>query len=298
MRLIVTGATGFIGKHLVASAKHYFEVICLTRSMNEQSEHKNVRFVQTNYDLDSLKSIFLEDDVLIHLAGQRLTKTETNPRLTSFIEPNVKLTENLLIAACEARIRQVILASSIGVYSKLDDKPYSEDIVTNPGTIYGLSKLVGEQLVNHYCMKNSVKSTILRLSQCFGVGEKDSPVLMKFIRTAKEKQKISVQDNEFYLDEIYVKDVVDIIMLSIEKQKAGTFNVGGGKAYSILEMAKLVNLTFDNVDNIEIIPNEKVNNKDNFLSIQKAEEELDWSPKFNLDKALVDMKENYNITEG
>lgn len=295
MRLIVTGATGFIGKHLVESAKQHSEIVCLTRSSENQSNHKNVRFVQTDYDINSLKNVFLEGDVLIHLAGERLTKAEPNPRLSSFIEPNVKLTENLLIAACEANIRQVILASSIGVYSNLNDKPYLEDIVTNPSTIYGLSKLMGEQLVNHYCMKANIKSTILRLSQCFGIGEKDSPVLMKFIKSAIEKDKLTVQDNEFYLDEVYVKDVVEAIILSVKKQVEGILNIGGGQAYSILEMANTVNLVFENINNINVIPSEKIRNKDNFLSLQKAKDKLDWSPKYSLEQALIDMKENYNV---
>ena len=83
-----------------------------------------------------MRDILREDDVLIHLAGQRLMKDETNPKLLSFIEPNIKLTENLLIAACESNIKQVVLASSIGVYSeKTDSMPYVENTITNPSTI-------------------------------------------------------------------------------------------------------------------------------------------------------------------
>lgn len=90
------------------------------------------------------------------------------------------------------------------------------------------------------------KSTVLRFSQCYGIGEKDTPVLMKFIKQANEKQKIIAQDNEFYLDEIYIKDVIDAILLVVNKETEGTFNIGGGKAYSILEMAETVNLIFNN----------------------------------------------------
>lgn len=295
MRLIVTGATGFIGKHLVESAKQHSEIVCLTRNSENQSNHKNVSFVQTTYELDSLRDILREDDVLVHLAGQRLTKDETNPKLLSFIEPNIKLTENLLIAACEANIRQVVLASSIGVYSEADNMPYLENTITNPSTIYGLSKLIGEQLVNYYCMKNSIKSTVLRFSQCYGIGEKDTPVLMKFIKQANEKQKIIAQDNEFYLDEIYIKDVIDAILLVVNKETEGTFNIGGGKAYSILEMAETVNLIFNNEKNIEVTSGVKKYNQSNFLSIQKIKEHLNWSPRFDLEKSLIDMKEAYEI---
>ncbi len=297
MRLIVTGATGFIGKHLVAVAQQYFEVICLTRGDNEKSENQRVSFIQTDYELNSLHKVFREGDVLVHLAGQRLTKNEANPRLVNFIESNVKVTENLLIAASEAKIRQVVLASTIGVYSEIDGMPYSEDIVTHPNTAYGLSKLMGEQLVNYYCMKNNIKSTVLRLSQCFGVGEKDSPVLMKFIRLARGKKKLTAQDNEFYLDEIYVKDVVEVMLLSIRKEVEGTFNVGGGKAYSILNMAETVNSVFDNVHNINVISSKKIKNESSFLSLKKIETQLNWSPKFDLEKALIDMRDSYDINK-
>lgn len=297
MRLIVTGATGFIGKHLIESAQQHFQIVCLTRSHETSRKSQNVSFVQTDYELDSLKDIFREGDVLIHLAGQRLTKNEANPKLLSFIESNVRITENLLIAACEAKIRQIVLASTIGVYSDIDGMPYTEDIITHPSTIYGLSKLMGEQLVNYYCMKNSIKSTIFRLSQCFGIGEKDSPVLMRFIKQAKEKQQLKAQDNEFYLDEIYVKDVVEVMLLSIRKEVEGTFNVGGGKAYSILNMAETVNSVFDNVHNINVISSKKIRNESNFLSLKKIETQLNWSPKFDLEKALIDMRDSYDINK-
>ncbi|MGP9596351.1 NAD-dependent epimerase/dehydratase family protein [Psychrobacter sp. AOP29-E1-4] len=297
MRLIVTGATGFIGRYLVESAQQHFEIICLTRSNEKNSENQSVSFVQTDYELNSLVNIFQEDDVLVHLAGQRLTRSEEEPKLSGFIDSNVKMTENLLLAACAAKIRQVVLTSTIGIYSEIDKTPYLEDTVTHPNTIYGLSKLMGEQLVAYYCRKNNVKSTIFRLSQCFGVGEKDSPVLMRFIKLARNKEKLTAQDNEFYLDEVYVKDVVEAIILSITKEVAGTFNVGGGKAYSILEMAETVNEVFDNTDNIEIISNIKIRNVDNFLSTQKIENQLNWTPKFNLKEALVDMRNTYNANK-
>ena len=298
MRLIVTGATGFIGRSLVESAQQYFEVICLTRSYGKTNENKKVSFVQTDYELDSLINVFREGDVLVHLAGQRITKNDINPRLLSFIESNVKVTENLLLAACEAKVRQVVLASTIGVYSEIDGTPYSEDTSPHPSTVYGLSKLMGEQLVNYYCLKNNITSTILRLSQCFGIGEKDSPVLMKFIKSARERGKLTAQDNEFYLDEIYIKDVVEVMLLAITREVEGTFNVGGGKAYSILEMAKTVNEVFDNVKNIEVISSKKIKNENNFLSIQKIDTQLNWSPNFDLERALIDMKAIYNTNEG
>lgn len=297
MRLIVTGATGFIGRYLVESAQQHFEIICLTRSNEKNSENQSVSFVQTDYELNSLVNIFQEDDVLVHLAGQRLTRSEEEPKLSGFIDSNVKMTENLLLAACAAKIRQVVLTSTIGIYSEIDKTPYLEDTVTHPNTIYGLSKLMGEQLVAYYCRKNNVKSTIFRLSQCFGVGEKDSPVLMRFIKLAREKEKLTAQDNEFYLDEVYVKDVVEAIILSITKKAEGTFNIGGGKAYSILEIAETVNEVFDNTGNIEIISSIKIKNEDNFLSTQKIEIQLNWTPNFNLKEALVDMRNTYNANK-
>ena len=297
MRLIVTGATGFIGRYLVESAQQHFEIICLTRSNEKNSENQSVSFVQTDYELNSLVNIFQEDDVLVHLAGQRLTRSEEEPKLSGFIDSNVKMTENLLLAACEAKISQVVLTSTIGIYSEIDKTPYLEDTVTHPNTIYGLSKLMGEQLVAYYCRKNNVKSTIFRLSQCFGVGEKDSPVLMRFIKLAREKEKLTAQDNEFYLDEVYVKDVVEAIILSITKKAEGTFNIGCGKAYSILEIAETVNEVFDNTGNIEIISSIKIKNEDNFLSTQKIETQLNWTPNFNLKEALVDMRNTYNANK-
>tara|TARA_R110002124_G_scaffold238211_3_gene403514 strand:- start:569 stop:766 length:198 start_codon:yes stop_codon:yes gene_type:complete len=62
-------------------------------------------------------------------------------------------------------------------------------------------------------------------------------------------------------------------------------------------MAETVNEVFDNTDNIEIISNIKIRNVDNFLSTQKIENQLNWTPKFNLKEALVDMRNTYNANK-
>lgn len=293
MRLVITGATGFIGKHLVDEVKDKYDVICLTRGDGSRV-HDNVTYIKTSYETDDLRRILQDDDIVIHLAGQRLTKSDPNPKLSSFLGPNIEVTENLISVSVEVGVKQFILASTIGVYSPQDTQPFAESLIANPNNVYGLSKLIGEKLIQLYCSGNKTRATILRFSQCYGVGEKETPVLMKFIKLARAKQKLTAVDNEFYLDELYIKDAIEVIILAIDNQIEGLYNVGGGKAYSILDMAEQVNTIFENVGNLDVINDKKVNNTHNFMSNGKVNKELNWYPRYSLESGLIDMKEIYN----
>ena len=294
MRVIITGGTGFIGTNLIEALKEYgFDnIVCLTRGV-PKTGCSVVKFLNTDYSIKNLSMILESGDIIFHLAGKRLSGTGDDNKVFNFVNVNVEMTENILIAATSVKAKHFITTSTIGVYSNQNVMPYLENCSSIPATTYGLSKLMVEDMVMYYSNKTGLKASILRVAQCYGYGEKDSPVLMKFVKQALNNERITVSNGgKFHLDEVYIEDLTMAMIAVIQKEVEGIFNIGAGIAVSISEIATTVNKVFANTTKIDVMPQKhRVNDtKNNFLNINKAYEMFGWQPKYNLEEGLIDMK--------
>ncbi len=295
-KIALTGATGFIGKYLrkelLATG---YSVLCLTRNKKSLSKlDNNTKNIVTNFTKEELVIHLKDCDILIHLAARRMTRSDPQDMIYPFIEDSAKMIDNILYACKKNNINRIITASSIGVYSDFNSSPYSEKDYPKPATLYGLSKYFLEQRVDFFARKYNASVAHIRLAQCYGYGEKNTPAIMKFIEKALSKDKIILENGGLYqIDEVYIKDAINAFMLLIKKNKSGVFNIGGGKGYSILEIARTVNEVFDNKNNLEILPKQnEVLSK--HMDINKAKLELKWEPRFSLKEGLEDIKKLYN----
>jgi UDP-glucose 4-epimerase len=293
--IVITGATGFIGRHLtqaLLSKGHY--VTCLSRSSSAlKILSKNSTNLVTDYSKEVLAVQLENCDVLVHLAGKRLTRDDLPDMIYPFVNDAAEKLDNILYACKENHVKRVITASSIGVYSDANTIPYVESEQPKPATLYGLTKLFSEQRVDFYARKYNTSVAHIRLAQCYGYGEKTTPALMNFIEKAINKEKITLNNGGIFLiDEIYIEDAVDAFIKLIETDKTGSFNIGSGKGYTILEIANTVNTIFNNKDNITILPLEK-EVKDTHMDINRALLELHWEPKFSLSAGLEAISTKY-----
>jgi len=293
--IVITGATGFIGRHLteaLLSKGHH--VTCLSRSNSALKilSENSVNLV-TDYSKEVLTRQLENCDVLVHLAGRRITRDDLPDMIYPFVNDAAEKLDNILYACKENSVKRVVTASSIGVYSDANDIPYAESDQPEPATLYGLTKLFSEQRVNLYARKYNTSVAHIRLAQCYGYGEKTTPALMHFIEKAINKEKITLNNGGvFSIDEIYIEDAVDAFINLIETDKTGSFNIGSGRGYTILEIANTVNTVFNNKDNITILPLEN-EVKDTHMDISKALSELHWEPKFSLSAGIEAIKKQY-----
>lgn len=295
-RIAVTGASGFIGKHLVRellSLGH--TVIAITRGDKSLENIDNNASVHiTNYSKADLKAALVGCDCLVHLAARRSTRSDDPNDIKVFIDETTKLLEPLLYSARLNCLKKVISISSIAVYSSKNVSPYKESMFPEPLNSYGLSKIVQEQMINLWSSKHSIPAIHLRLSACYGIGEKKSPVLMKFISQAYKKEQLKVLGNGmFQIDQIYVADAIDAIINSINTEASGAFNIGGGRSYSVCELAEIVNMVYENTESVLKESKVSIQTKSNetrYMDIGKANKELNWTPSFSLESGLRFMK--------
>ena len=237
MKALVTGATGFIGSHLVDSLlREGFDVTCLVRSSSSLRyiEGLNLRLFEGDCCLpDSLCKIFGSYDYIFHIAG--LTKAKTQD---DFYNANVAGTENLLQAIMKAKktIKRFFYLSSLAATGPSHDgAPLDENCEPMPVSVYGRSKYEGERLV--YSYRNELPVTIIRPPAVYGPKDKDLLVFFKMVKTGL----IPYWGKSFY-SFIYVEDLVNgIIQSSLSKETEGEiFFISDGSIYSSDEIIEAI----------------------------------------------------------
>ena len=235
MRILVTGSRGFIGSHILAGL--------------EQLGHEVFGLDKDNCDLadlEKLKKIIeeMQPGVIFHLAAQ-LPGLKVDPE--TFFRDNVRATFNLLESTKGLTAPRFIFASTMNVYGKPKYLPVDENHSIEPVNLYGLTKLLAENLFKFYAQNFGYKTIVFRFSGVFGPG-RNSGVVASFISRALKGEIIKIDtDGSDTWDAIYVKDVVRASLKALEKIDTANydvFNIGYGKGLMLKEVAgDIVRLT-------------------------------------------------------
>ena len=298
MKILITGASGFLGRHLVRELLvDNHEIIVIGRSKsNLKSIFCDLPCVfETDYSLESLLNLTKDVDIVIHLASKLLSRDSHTLMISNFFA-NIQILENILIAAESNKVKKVIQTSSISTYNSSLDY-ITENMSLVPSNIYGLSKLFNDIFADYVSEKSSLKVINLRLARLFGYGEREGLVFSNYIKLAKEKKTLEIHgDGSSTIEYIYVLDVVDAIKKSIIYNNSGTFNIGTGKLFSIKNIAEAVNKVFDNNGNIRFVESNRNSIQGTLMSSEKAKKMLDWKPIWELETAIKDILK-YSLKE-
>lgn len=231
-KIFVTGASGFIGKHLVEQAvKQGFEVYAMVRKSSDTSQLKHAHLVYGDVTSEeSMRSIFsnfssqnIKIDCVVHAAA--LTKSNSKQ---AFYNTNYEGTEKLLRVMQSENIKpeRIIFLSSLAACGPAALGGMIQLSDSNPVTLYGKSKLQAEPLI-----KNSgIPYIIIRPTAVYGPGEKDLLTVFKFIN---KNINPLLGNRPQELTFIYVEDLVNLILKSITSAKVNeTYFATDGKIYS------------------------------------------------------------------
>ncbi len=298
MRIVVTGATGMVGRVAVQRfADRGDDVLAVGRDMSRLRESVVGRAVciESDYNHGSLRRAFHGVDAVIHLAARRIAPSSEGIR--PYWKANVLSTENVIRAACDNHVDRLCQASTISVYSQANPIPFSEDQVPVPETPYGVTKLACEHLAFVYAQSYPIQITSLRISRILGEDRTAADrMLMSFLRKARAKQPLDIWgEGVGARDTVYVRDVVSAIESAIAPgAPSGSFNIGAGKAFSNREIAECMNDVFDNRGNLVFVPSRKEDKTVSYMDCTRAKEQLHWQRQWTLRTALEDMREGYN----
>lgn len=212
MKIVVTGAGGFIGSHLskrLMEAGH--DVIGLFQP-GEKNGIPGLKMVEADIIAGKvLGDAFAEAEAVIHLAARNhvLKETARNP-LAEYRKVNVLGTANVIRAAGRAGIRRFVHFSSVKAMGEWARDILDEESPCIPGTPYGISKLESEEVVHNETNGTCMSSIVLRLPMVYGPGNKGN--LPRMIRWAQRGYPFPIFHPENFRSMIYVGNVVAGIM--------------------------------------------------------------------------------------
>ncbi|HOJ38513.1 MAG TPA: NAD(P)-dependent oxidoreductase [Ignavibacteriales bacterium] len=235
---IVTGASGFVGSHLVdLLLKHNYEVICLVRNSSNLRwlENKPVKIEIVNFNkIEEFENIFTNASFIYHVAGVVKSK-----KPEGYFKGNVDTTKLLLDAAvkyCNNLERFLYVSSQAACGPSTKDQPKTEEDPLQPITTYGKSKKAAEELVRTYFDKLPI--TICRPPAVYG--ERDTEILI-FFKTFNSGLFTTIGLNDKTVSLINVKDLVKGFYLAATNPNANhqTYFISSEKFYTWTEIGKV-----------------------------------------------------------
>lgn len=296
--VLITGASGFIGSHLVKRL-NILKAKVVTLSVNKPDglEGKNTEIFGTVEDFESLNKLIYKYKIntIFHLAAQPIVEIgQTNPIKT--FEVNIKGTWNVLEAAREQDVKKVIVASTVHVYGENRKVPYKEDYYPQPSRPYETSKACADLLAQVYADNYDLPVEIPRFVNIYGPGDLNfSRLIPKVIKAILEGESPRVWDEGLVRDFLYIDDAINAYLALAEKdlpnnKRGRVFNIGTGKPISIIDLVqKLIDIA--NNQSIKFIKKEVPKDRSNevkrqYPSVAKVKKVLGWVSKISLEEGL------------
>ena len=238
MKIGVTGATGFIGSHIVDGLiKSGYEVYVLARKeSNLESVNSKAKIINVDlYNLSDLKNKLSDLEIIIHCAGALFGK-----KYDYFYKSNVQSTINLVEAIKENKnFKQFIFISSLTAVgpSQNIEKAVTEESPRKPITNYGRSKAEAEEYIEK--QKEWLNYTIFRLPAVFGARDK---AIYSIFKIANLGMGSLIGFNTKYLSLVYHKDIVNVVTQSIDNKLTfkEIFFLSNTEYYTWLEIMKIL----------------------------------------------------------
>lgn len=293
-KILITGATGFIGRYLVKNLllkKKNLIIIGRRNYIDLPEEMKGtdlIEYIQHDllYPAENRINLKCEIDSVVNLATvmpDKIIPHDDFPIIARNIMQTIHLIELL---KCYPPPRIFIQGSTIDVYPFLSS-PLDESVPPEPESNYAASKLSCE-LICKTEIKKWIKTglTILRFSQIYGAGDTHSKVIPQFIHNALTGEKIEIHgEGREFRTFIYIEDAIRAIELSMEKCPAGIFNIAGDSYHTIKEVADLIKELSPIPVSITYKPAKKLSSS-SIISIKKARDVLGFYPEYSLEKGI------------
>jgi len=241
-RVLVTGGSGFIGRHAVAGLARAGASVRVV-DLKSHPDPSVETVVGDIGDAEVLEAAFDGGiDSVVHLAAvTSVLRSVENPAGT--FDTNVAGTHAVLEAARAAGVRSLAFASTNAVTGPMEAPAIVETATLRPLTPYGATKAAGEMLMSAYTASFGVRCVCLRLTNVYGPGmqAKDSIVarLMRAIRLEREFEIYG--DGRQVRDYVHVSDVIDAVKIGLAHEDwHGPVVIGSGTSLSVLEVLDTV----------------------------------------------------------
>ncbi len=297
-RVLVTGAAGFVGSHLVdtllAQGDHVVGVDCFTPYYSPDAKraalvgaHESDHFelVETDLREAELAGLLEGVDTVFHQAAQPGVRLSWSDGFSEYASHNVLATQRLLEAARDAEVRRFVYASSSSVYGNQDRYPTVETDLPRPYSPYGVTKLAAEHLCGLYAENWGLSTVSLRYFTVFGPRQRpDMSIhrLCEAVGTGASFPRFGdgTQVREF----TYVADIVaaNLAAAAADVAPGTVVNIAGGGEITLNGLIAMVGELAGTEVVIEDHPAQAGDAKRNGAATDLARELIGWSPQVSL----------------
>lgn len=284
MKILVTGATGFVGKYLIQKLKN-FDIRLIVRNINTHYS-KDSQIVYSFEDLDSFQKDVksYNPNIVIHLASY-LTSSDDISSIKNVIDSNILFTSILLESLKSTDLELFINTGTFAEY-------YYNDGKENPAYFYSASKIAIKPIIKYFKNIQGFKTINIIPYTIYGGKSKSKKVIDYILDSLDSKLYLEMTNGEQILDFIHIDDVTDFYVNCVNNinllKDEEDYHLGTGKGTSIKELSKI----------IEDLTNKKANinwgsKQYRTLDIMRAiapiyklEKELNWKPKVSIEDGI------------
>lgn len=309
-RVLVTGANGFIGSHVIDVLVQRGSVITASiygehadeDTFQALQQHKNITVLHANLlNGKDCKKICEKQDIVLHCAGLDGGVTYKAKHAQEIYEKNSTITTNILRASEQAGVARFLLISSIGIYHGVSTSPMHESdaLLESSNTLphgYTRSKQESEIIAKDYATKNTIGIAIARLGNVYGPRDniKNGRVIPTFISRALKGQHITFIGNGLEKRSfLHISDAVPALLeLPKHITNGDAINIASSQYVTVREIADIIHKILG-----QDIPMNTSHSDDqappwNIISTQKAQQLFGFHEKINLYDGLTNMLKN------
>ncbi|MFJ7950895.1 NAD-dependent epimerase/dehydratase family protein [Lysinibacillus sp. NPDC096418] len=307
MNVLVTGGYGFIGS---AVAKRFFdEGANIFIIDNLSTGHlRNIEFPHKSYLLnveDEVCEHFfneIEFDVVVHCAAQTSVQLSIQEPMKDILTNIVGLSQMLYLSS-KYKVKHFVFASSAAVYGDSHYPPIEETDYSEPVSMYGLNKSIGETYCEKWRQDYGLQTLIYRFANVYGPRQPikgEAAVIPTMLKSSIEGQPFTIfGDGHQTRDFIYVDDVADAIFAGVEVGLQGVYNVSTNEAWSIQQVILLLQHLNYPLE-IQYAPAREGDIEHSILCHDKLAKAIGWKPRVSftdgIQRAIIAMQ-NEKIVE-
>jgi len=293
-RVLITGATGFIGSFLLKNLldSSYQIAIIVRKESSFKRIIESLERVQiiysdyTNFDESESEILKFDPEIVYHLGWAGVDNTMHNNE--NILNVNIQSTLSLVNIILKGNVKTFIGLGSQAEYGPCNCV-ISEKQQTNPTTLYGIAKLTAYNIMNYNFKQNNIRFVWLRLFSSYGPADNENWLIPYLIKSLSEGVTPELTKGEQIWDYIYIDDVVSAIVSCGENDKTiGIYNLGSGIGYQLKSVIENIRDIINPAMSLVFGTKSYAQNQIMVLQADNTKLRLDtgWNPSVQLSEGL------------